>query len=126
MWSIRNIDNTVVLTREQALVLATNHTYAEEIMYGYDGYAEDPDDDDLLEEFLEEKNGNYYLKFEPDHMEHMDYVLQIAHILQDMKVKGDITFASLEGKSVDNHWGYRFDGNGGMKTLSAVITFIED
>lgn len=126
MWSISNIDNTVELTKEQAIVLAHDKLYAKEIMGGYYGDSENPTDEDLLEEFFDEREGKYFLMFLSDHMEHMDYVWQLEKKLKKLKVKGDITFASLDGDNAGSHWGYRFDGKGGMKTLTGVITFVED
>lgn len=125
MWSISNIDNTVALTKEQAIVLAHDKVYTKQIMGGYYGEAENPTDEDLLEEFFEENDGKYYLMFLSDHMEHMDYVWQLEKQLKKLKVEGDITFGSLDGDNAGENWGYRFDGKGKMKKLKGVLTFVE-
>lgn len=66
--------------------------------------------------------------FNPDHSEHMDFISdkRVQRILKKHKVKGDICFGSLEGDNAGTFWGYRFDGKGGMKKLTGVLTFNED
>jgi hypothetical protein len=59
------------------------------------------------------------LVFNPDHMEHMDYVWQpeVLAVLKKHKVKGDVCFSSNDGDNKGKKWGYRFDGMGGMVEL---------
>ncbi len=59
------------------------------------------------------------LVFNPDHMEHMDYVWQpeVLAVLKKHRVKGDICFSSNDGDNKGQKWGYRFDGEGGMVEL---------
>lgn len=127
MWSISNIDNTVTLTKKQAIELGKNKEYADTIG-GYGGTYEYPNEAEMLDDLFDKYNGKYYLKFDPDHMEHMDYLWNesIVNKLKELKVKGDFTFGSLDGDNSGSNWGYRFDGKGGMKTLTGVLTFVED
>lgn len=124
MWSISNIHNTVALNKEQALIILKNKTY-KKLMGDYYGDADKPTQDDLLEYYFEQYEGKYHLMFLDDHMEHMDYVWQIEKELKKIKVEGDITFSSLDGDNAGKSWGYRFDGNGGMKKLQGILTFVE-
>lgn len=124
MWSISNIDNTVALTKEQAIELMNQKTYTK-FMGGYYVDADNPTENDLLEYYFDLYEGKYYLMFLSDHMEHMDYVWKIEKELKKLKVQGDITFSSLDGDNAGTSWGYRFDGNGGMKKLKGVLTFVE-
>lgn len=74
-------------------------------------------------------NGKKYLYFNDDHMEGMDYLSyeeKAIEILKKHKVKGDICFQSTEGDNAGDAWGYRFDGKGGMKTLSGKLKWVED
>lgn len=124
MWSISKIDNTVALSKEQALTLLKKKTYTK-IMGEYYGEAEIPTEDDLLEYYFEINEDKYYVMFLSDHMEHMDYVWQLKKELKALKAEGDITFGSTEGDNAGNYWGYRFDGKGGMKNLTGFVTFVE-
>lgn len=66
------------------------------------------------------------LSFNPDHMEHMDFLgtnKKIVSILKRAKLTGDICFGSLDGDNSGSFWGYRFDGEGGMKTLEGNINW---
>ncbi len=125
MWSISNIDNSVTLTKKQALELGKDKEYVRIIG---DHYTENPYESqaEMLEDLFDYYNKKYYLKFISDHMEHMDYVSEVMEKLKELKVKGDITFGSLDGDNSGSNWGYRFDGKGGMKTLTGVLTFVED
>ena len=71
---------------------------------------------------------NGFLTFNIDHMEHMDWLGtndKLVAILKKHKVRGDICFGSLEGDNQGEFWGYRFDGAGGMKTLTGGTAFEE-
>lgn len=125
MWSISNIDNTVKLSKKQALELTKISKY----MSIVGDYYEDPvfaNDEDLLTEMFEKSGKDkFQIRFISDHMEHMDYVSQIADSLKQLKVKGDITFGSMDGDNSGQFWGYRFDGKGGMKSLVGSLSFTE-
>lgn len=126
MWSISNIDNTVILTKAQALELANFEPYKSTVSGYYSDHKYDSEAEMLEDLFESSKKGKYHLMFISDHMEHMDYVWEVAEKLKELKVKGDITFGSLDGDNAGSNWGYRFDGKGGMKTLTGVLTFVED
>jgi len=59
------------------------------------------------------------LVFNPDHMEHMDYVWEpeVLEVLCKHRVRGDICFTSHDGDNAGESWGYRFDGEGGQVDL---------
>ena len=67
------------------------------------------------------------LVFNPDHMEHMDYVWQpeVQAVLKKHKVEGDICFSSNDGDNRGQFWGYRFfvdkDGVGQVVELKGSI-----
>jgi len=124
-WSISNISNTVHLNKKQALELSKDREFLLAVA-GETDVEYDSDEDRLYDLFESNKKNKYDLIFSEDHMEHMDYVSSISDKLKELKVKGDITFGSLEGDNEGSYWGYRFDGTGGMKTLTGVVTFVED
>lgn len=72
---------------------------------------------------------NGKLAFNSDHREHMDFLHDddcgLADILCKHKVKGDICFADTEAHTEGRFWGYRFDGNGGMKRLRGRLVWEE-
>ncbi len=67
------------------------------------------------------------LAFDPDMMEHMDYLYDedVQKVLKRHKVKGDICFTSVEGDNAGQSWGYRFDGKGGMTELAGDTVYKE-
>jgi len=91
-WSINLIENTVQISQECASDL---FNAGKEIGIWYD------------EEEVS-KDGN--LRFNPDHMEHMDYLCndEITAVLEQHKVNGEVTFCSYEGDNAGSYWGYRF------------------
>lgn len=106
MWSIACLVNTVDNIPNECL-----HDLFDEGQ-AYEG--ELWDDVDCV---VDEKG---HLLFNPDHMEHMDYIgshPNVVKILKRYNVAGDICFSSLEGDNAGKSWGYRFDGKGGMKKL---------
>jgi hypothetical protein len=121
-WSIALIENTVEVPSGLAEDLVTADKY-QEVFY---------DVDDVTTKVRTGKGKNQKqvvrLHFNPDHMEHMDWVsrgeLQATLCLH--KVKGDILFGSLEGDNDGEFWGYRFDGKGGMKTLTGQVQWSVD
>lgn len=115
-WSIALIDNTVSITKALAKKLFEIQKYEEDDSGPY-FYSED-----------EVVDGGR-LQFNPDHEEHMDYLSQsdeIVDALKAAKVKGVITFGSLEGDDDGSFWGYRFDGNGGMVRLKGEVVWSVD
>lgn len=107
MWSIDLLKNTVEVSE----------ACADEIYKGHG--------DTFYERSEVTYKGKLY--FNPDHMEHMDYVgdKRIQRVLKKHKVSGDITFGSLDGDNAGQFWGYRFDGKGGMKRLVGEVVFKE-
>lgn len=107
-WSIANITNTVKITDACAKDLFAAQEYEHEIW-------SDPSD-------VTYEGKLVFLK---DLMEHMDYVWRehIQKVLKAHKVKGDITFGSLDGDDFGKFWGYRFDGKGGMAKLKGMIVW---
>lgn len=68
------------------------------------------------------------ITFNPDHMEWMDWLgdsEELVEILKKHRVYGDICFGSLEGNNAGEFWGYRFDGQGGMKELIGRVVYEE-
>ena len=115
-WSIENIVNTVEISRECArdVYNAESHKFEGKI------YNDTFSDVDYVT--YEGK-----LAFNPDHQEHKDYVSheKVQKALKKHKVQGDICFGSLEGDDAGSFWGYRFDGNGGMKMLEGKLEWAE-
>jgi len=79
----------------------------------------DEDGDDVTED------GKLY--FNPDAMEHQDYLSdeRVQNVLKEAKVKGDVCFGDTESSEEGSFWGYRFDGEGGMVELVGDITWSE-
>ena len=106
-WSIANVVNEVKISKKCARDLfEVQEATSDELWYSPDGVT---------------NNGK--LTFDPDHMEHMDYLYNedIQKVLLKYKVKGDICFGSLDGDNAGSFWGYRFDGKGGMSTLEGKL-----
>lgn len=74
---------------------------------------------------IDDVSHNGKLSFNPDHMEHMDFIgdEEIQKVLKHHKVQGDIRFGSLEGDNRGKFWGYRFDGLGHMVPLEGELTW---
>jgi hypothetical protein len=123
-WRINLIKNEVIITTKIAdELLALDN--AEE----YFGDIEEVDTDyalDYLVGYMDDE-GNNRLYFNPDNMEHMDYVSDknVQNVLMRHKVSGDICFSSENGDNAGTAWGYRFDGKGGMIKLEGVRQWIE-
>ena len=107
-WKINNVANEPRFTKEQAEKLAAalwekvEHVYSEE--EALDELFTGPDDDGL-----------YFLHFDPDHMEHMDWLTgwdNLVEIVAGEYVTGDVAFSSIEGDNKGQPWGVRFDGTG--------------
>ena len=106
-WSIANIVNEVKISKKCARELFEAQ--------GYEGEAWSE---------IEDVASAGKLNFNPDNMEHMDYIGNndaVRQVLLKYKVKGDICFGSLEGDNAGSFWGYRFDGKGGMSALEGKI-----
>lgn len=105
-WSIENLVNEVKISPQCAKELFGAQEYEQEIWYE-----------------LKDVTYKGKLTFNPDHLEHMDYV-HLPHIQEALlkhKVKGDICFGSLEGDNAGEFWGYRFDGKGGVQSLKGTL-----
>lgn len=91
-WSIGLIKNTVVVPKE----------FEEELLKCSSEY------DELFYEEALDQNGK--LIFDPDHMEHMDYLWRedILDVLFKAKVNGTIAFASVEGDDSGEWWAHDF------------------
>lgn len=110
-WSIGLIDNEPKITKACAkdLYAAQEHSDYGEFWY---------DEDDVA------YNGK--LHFNPDHMEWMSAPMNdpvIIHVLKKHKVKGKITFGSLEGDNDGSFWGVEFDGKGGAFDLTGKVVW---
>lgn len=53
-----------------------------------------------------------YIYFEPDHMEHMDFLWDenVQNVICETKCDGVVIFGSAEGDNKGEFWGYRFVG----------------
>ncbi|MFP5446682.1 MAG: hypothetical protein ACLGIY_24440 [Betaproteobacteria bacterium] len=73
-------------------------------------------------EIAREAKGGWYLNFDEDSMEHMDFVWndEVLAVLADAKVNGRVTFGSLEGNNAGEFWGYDFK-DGLMTKLTGAI-----
>ncbi len=109
-WSIVNLVNTVEVPSKCVRELFDKQEYDGQIWYSKDSVV---------------CNGK--LVFNPDHLEHMDYVnnKNVLGVLKKYKVKGEICFGSLEGDNKGSFWGYSFDGKGNVKKLEGKIQWIE-
>lgn len=88
-WQIATINNTIVLSDDCEAEL---NTLAE--TRGDDNYAYDNE-----------------LEFNPDHMEHMDYLSsdqEIVDILLKHNAEGVVRFASVDGDNAGTMWEHRF------------------
>ena len=106
-WSIAELVNNVEITPECAKELFKGQ--------GYKG--------EIWDDAGEVTNGGK-LYFNPDHMEHMDYIGRnkfVVKTLNKYKAKGDICFGSVEGDDAGSFWGYRFDGKGKMACLEGRL-----
>jgi hypothetical protein len=56
------------------------------------------------------------LVFNPDHLEHMDYLWdpKVQEVLMRFKVEGIVGFSSNQGDNKGQKWSYHFDGAGGL------------
>lgn len=70
-------------------------------------------------------NGKLY--FNPDYMEHMDFLWQegFDEIAEKFKLNGEVCFGSLDGDNAGEFWGYRFT-KGKMTFLTGEISWVED
>jgi hypothetical protein len=82
---------------------------------------------DLNEFFSDEdmclvQSGKLY--FDPDHMEHMDWLAdkEVQEILVKHNVTGFIGFGDLEGDNAGSFWGYRLE-QGQCREVSGTITW---
>lgn len=109
-WYIQEGKNEVEISRKCAEELFEAQAYEGELWDSADDVAPDG-----------------RLAFNADHMEHMDYLATneaMVAVLCKHKVRGDICFESHEGDNAGEYWGYRFDGQGGMKPLVGRCTVV--
>ena len=123
MWSISNIDNTVKLSKKQALELTKISKYMSIVGDYYEVLHMVWNKPDL--EFIFSRFFKHFCQKIFIIRKDRDYVSQIADSLKQLKVKGDITFGSMDGDNSGQFWGYRFDGKGGMKSLVGSLSFTE-
>jgi hypothetical protein len=115
-WHINLVKNTVKITSEIALAL---YNCEADVCCAWQDECSFP----MLEGVIYDGK----LVFNPDHMEHMDYLHegQVQRVLKCFKVKGDVCFSSDDGDNRGQSWGYRFDGEGGMTLLKGSREFSE-
>lgn len=108
-WRIHEIKNTVKINSKIALDL---YGCGADVCSAWEDECDFPSLGGIIDDGK--------LVFNPDHMEHMDYVWEpkIQEVLKRHKVKGDICFSSNDGDNKGQRWGYRFDGEGGMVKLT--------
>lgn len=100
-WSINEVENTVRIPVE----------FAGKIFDAGQGEHFFGDREDAEGEVLEDiENGTGLLRFEPDSMEHMDYLWDqdILNVLAEAKVNGRVVFTSTEGDNRNTWWSYTF------------------
>jgi len=108
MWHIELIDNTVKVSKKLAKELFASQDYSgqhwEEL-------------DDVVSEGK--------LDFNYDHFEHMDFLWNedVQKVLCGAKVKGKVTFGSMDGDNSGKFWGYEFDGKGGFRELKGEVVW---
>ncbi len=114
MWSICVIENSLKLNEKTVDELfKINEKLADmasEIWY---------DKSDVTD-----SDGN--ISFNLDHYEHMDFLSdnqEIVDVLKKNKVKGKVCFGCLDGDQFGQFWGYEFDGQGNMVTLTGTINW---
>lgn len=113
-WHINLVKNEVKIT--EAIVKELR--FETDLAYEYEWES----DDDVFAFYGAD---DIRLNFNPDHMEHMDYLHDedVQRVLKKHKVKGDVCFSSDDGDNAGTSWGYRFDGKGGMVELVGTRTF---
>ena len=95
MWSISNIDNTVKLSKKQALELTKISKYMSIVGDYYEVLHMVWNKPDL--EFIFSRFFKHFCQKIFIIRKDRDYVSQIADSLKQLKVKGDITFGSMDG-----------------------------
>ncbi len=105
-WHISNLVNTVKVSKKAAKAInewAEKEIYEEEVVRGSKLY------------------------FNPDHLEHMDFLWQdgFEELAKELKLNGEVCFGSLEGDNEGEFWGYRFK-DGVMTKLSGKLVWDED
>lgn len=118
-WHINKIVNTAEFTKEQAEILgASAHEYIAHVYEDDDGVKE-------LFGYAGLKDVGNVLFFNPEHLEHMDYVTwntKLCRTIADMGVEGDICFSSHEGDNAGQMWGVRFAGGQVFKLAGSAAT----
>lgn len=117
-WHINLVENTLVVPREAALeILSSEGTNIAGVLRDYDFTAPAKR---FLSELLDEDD---HFVFNPDHMEHMDFVWEedVIDALKRHKAKGDVVFCSHDGDNKGQMWSYHFDGKGGYEHRSGKM-----
>lgn len=112
-WTVAVTQNTLIVTKKCAKELFK--------VQGEDG--------DIWYHPDEVRDEDSCVTVNSDAQEHIDWLAnnpKLVEVLKKHKVKGDICFGSVEGDNAGSFWGYRFDGLGGMKTLTGEVTYTED
>ena len=121
MWRVSNLDNKVKLTKAFKKELKEKIINQEISEIGDIHYCDVSDySDKELDESLFDGNN---LLFNEDHFEHIDYLSHNKKLIQLMnnhKLKGMISFGSLDGDNFGEFWGYQFS-NGKMKKVKGEI-----
>jgi len=107
-WHIEIIDNTVKVNKKLAKALFDSQDFKGEHWYD-----------------IEEVSYEGKLHFNYDHMEHMDWLWNenVQKVLCEAKVRGKVTFGSMDGDNSGEFWGYEFDGKGGFRELKGEVVW---
>ena len=115
-WHINLVENTVKVPKAAAVEILNSEC-------DIAGVVRDYDFDRPAEDFLSELLYDSKFNFNPDHMEHMDFVWEeeVIAALKKHKAKGDIVFCSHDGDNKGKMWSYHFDGKGGYEHRSGKM-----
>ncbi len=110
-WNITKTVDTVTIAADK--IESTNEALLEMDYSGlFEGYG--PVD----------SRGKLY--FEPDHMEHMDWLTnneELCTVIAATGVRGDICFGALEGDNKGTFWGIRFNGDYTYYKLRGTVAY---
>lgn len=116
-WHINVVTNTVKVSKAAAIAILDNEDN------DIAGVIRDYDFERPAADFLSELLYDGKLNFNPDHMEHMDFVWEkgVIAALTEAKAKGEITFSSNDGDNRGQVWSYVFDGKGGFEHRKGTL-----
>lgn len=108
-WSIDLLSNTIKISKKMAQKI-----YEATMENGYN---------DTFDGVESVRNDDGFLDFNPDHMEHMDYLWkeEVQKAFCALKVNGEVHFADNEGDSKGKMWGYRFKNGTFTKLVGKVV-----